>query len=228
MILGIDTSTSTLSIALKKDDGKVFLYHEHQLKRHGETIIPQLEKLVLETGLSTQAIKGIAVGLGPGSFTGIRIGVATAMGLAQALEVPIAGLPSYAVVAANHIVPCVLVVGDARREKVYLAGYRKLGNEMNQFIDETLTDIKGVVRQCPDGPVYLSGPEAALFYEQMKKERNELILMDEQYCQPMASTLLELAEPVLKNGGMALEEIVPIYLRKTQAEEMQAHFSTNH
>jgi len=228
MILGIDTSTSTLSLALKKDDGQVFLYHEHQLKRHGETIIPQLEKLLLETGLSTQAIKGIAVGLGPGSFTGIRIGVATAVALAQALEVPIVGLPGYAIVAANHVVPCVLVVGDARREKLYLAGYRQQGNEMNQFIDETLTDIKDVVRQCPDGPVYLSGPEAALFYDQLKKERNELILMDENYCQPLASTLIELAEPVLKNGGMPIEEIVPIYLRKTQAEEMKAHAGSKH
>lgn len=220
MILGLDTSTDHLSMALKKKDGTIFSFHEKQAKRHGEVVIPCLEKMLHQAEEPMQSITGVVVGLGPGSFTGVRVGMASALGLAQALSIPIAGLSSYTAIAACHIGWQVIVVGDARREMLYAAGYDCQSDRMISIFKETLMEIKTLINFLPAGPVILSGPDADLFYDPLHAEKDDLLLAEKKDHMPQAGYLITLAEPILQKGGMDLETIEPIYLRKTQAEEM--------
>ncbi len=86
MILGLDTSTSRLSVALRHDGQTLVIKTLTTERRHNETLIPLLDEILREQGRTPSALTGVAVGLGPGSFTGIRIGIATALGLTQALS----------------------------------------------------------------------------------------------------------------------------------------------
>lgn len=218
MILGIDTSSNFLSLAVEGEGCSLLSYHEKQDRRHGEVIIPELNKLLAKAGRAPLAITGIVVGLGPGSFTGVRIGVITAIGMAQTLGVPIAGFSSYGTVAAQ-LSGNSLIIGDARRGKVYAGGYEHQKNGLKCFLQEQLTDIETLAGQLPEGPMILSGPDASFFYDSLKAYKSDLACAGDQQQLPKATVLIELGRPIINHGGMSLDKIQPIYLRRTQAEE---------
>lgn len=220
MILGIDTSSSYLSLALCQADGQFISTHQLQAQRHGETILPEIERLFKQSGHTCQTCRGVAVGLGPGSFTGVRIGVATALGLAQALNQPIVGLSSFVTVAANQTLPLVLVMGDARREKVYAGLYRQSSEGVISLMPESLLSLDELMTRLPNELLYISGPDSAQFFDEIKNRRPLVKLVEQQHRYPKATSLIKLAIKPLADGGMTLDQIKPIYLRKTQAEEM--------
>jgi tRNA threonylcarbamoyladenosine biosynthesis protein TsaB len=119
--LGLDTSSSFLSLALWSPKGTLASFSEDVGREHAQRIVPELNMLLQRARVQRQQIAGIGVGLGPGSYTGLRVGVATARGLAQGLGVRLSGSSSLAAMAFG-----VLEVGqrgvvalDARRGNVY-------------------------------------------------------------------------------------------------------------
>lgn len=130
-ILAIETSGLRGSVALV-DDGRVACVLEHERENaHGETILPLIERAFVTTGWPRGHIDRVAVGIGPGSFTGLRVGIAIAQGLSEGWGVPLVGVPSLqamALAAPATAARCVLL--DARRNELFAAVYAPDGREL--------------------------------------------------------------------------------------------------
>ncbi|MFJ9645178.1 tRNA (adenosine(37)-N6)-threonylcarbamoyltransferase complex dimerization subunit type 1 TsaB [Streptomyces sp. NPDC004244] len=127
LLLAVDTATPAVTVALH--DGENVLAESHQVdaRRHGELLLPSVDRVLAEAGLKLDALTGIVVGVGPGPYTGLRVGLATAATFASVLGVPVHGLCTldglaYAAGAAGVEGPFT-VATDARRKEVYWARY---------------------------------------------------------------------------------------------------------
>jgi tRNA threonylcarbamoyladenosine biosynthesis protein TsaB len=123
-ILALDTSTEYLSLALQLD-GEIICRESHAGIRHSELILPMLEVLLVEAGVSLTSLDGIAFGQGPGTFTGIRIGCGVAQGLAFGADLPVVGVATLLALAESVEQDCVIACLDARMGEVYHATYRR-------------------------------------------------------------------------------------------------------
>ena len=126
VLLGIATATSQVGVALAGPDGPIASLQVRQGRRHGELLAPAIETLTRMAGIGMQQIGRVAVDIGPGLFTGLRVGVATAKALAAALEIPIVGCSSLELLAYPHRRQDRLLaaVVDAKRGEVFWALYR--------------------------------------------------------------------------------------------------------
>lgn len=125
--LGIDTATSFLSLALVDAEGSTLAEADTEVWRdHAVRIVPELEALFAAAGIGHDAIGAVCVGTGPGSYTGLRIGLATAAGLAYGWNVPVVGSDTLAALAAGGLAPGETGIAaiDARRGNVYFGVYR--------------------------------------------------------------------------------------------------------
>jgi tRNA threonylcarbamoyladenosine biosynthesis protein TsaB len=125
-VLAVDTSSLVGTVALCSDGVLLAEWSTQVRASHGETLLPHVARVLEAAGVPLAEVDLIAVGLGPGSFTGVRIGLATAKGLALAARMPIVGVTSLAVLARGVILPGTLVIAavDAYKDEVYAAAYR--------------------------------------------------------------------------------------------------------
>lgn len=126
MLLAFDTATTRVTVALHDGDRVVASYATDQALRHGELLAPGIDQVLREAGVSPQAITAVAVGVGPGPFTGLRVGLVTARTMALALGVPVRGVCTLDILAAEAVdagLSDFVVATDARRKEVYLATY---------------------------------------------------------------------------------------------------------
>ena len=142
-ILAIDSSGLVASVAVICGDELIAEYTVNYKKTHSQTLLPMLEEVKKMTDLDLESIDAIAVAAGPGSFTGLRIGSATAKGLGLALGKPLLAVPTVDGLAFNlyGTEKCICTIMDARRNQVYTGVYRFEGQE-GQFV------LKTVKEQC--------------------------------------------------------------------------------
>lgn len=170
-ILGIETSSSRGSVALLDGAETVCCLEHERENAHGESMLPLVERALESAGWLRNQLDRIAVGVGPGSFTGLRVGVALALGLGEGLGIPVIGVPSLhamalAVPASRAGSRCVLV--DARRGELFLAAYDVAGAELLPV--QLVSPERGVAlgRTLPapvfigSGAALLGAPEAVL------------------------------------------------------------------
>lgn len=126
LLLAIDTTTNVCSAALGEEDKLWAEITTNTKKTHSQRLMPAVQTLLSEAGVDKKQLQGIAVALGPGSFTGIRIGVATARGLSQGLGIPVIGVMTLDALAegCGFIPKLICPLLDARREQVYTCFYR--------------------------------------------------------------------------------------------------------
>lgn len=168
LLLGLDTATLTLSAALVEREGGVDRLVERVVvppPKHHSTVLPGvLEEMLERAGRSIRDVAAVVVGLGPGSFTGLRIGLATAKGLCYAAKVPLVGagsLGAMALAAAEEVgegellVPCM----DARKGEVYCALYRREGDGVRQELPEVALAPEALVERLSGEPkAHVFGP----------------------------------------------------------------------
>jgi tRNA threonylcarbamoyladenosine biosynthesis protein TsaB len=140
LVLGIDTSTLTASVALARD-GVVVAANDVETRAHGDVLLTAIDALVRAAGLAPADLGAVAVGAGPGSFTGLRIGMATAKGIAFAAGVPLYVVSSLAALAQDAGAsaegdPLLVPVLDARRGEVYAGFYRRDGAAVREIARE--------------------------------------------------------------------------------------------
>ncbi len=126
MLLAFDTATPHVTVALHDGTSVVATYESEESMRHGEMLAPGIESVLADAGATVADLTGIAVGVGPGPFTGLRVGLVTARTLALVREIPVHGVCSLDILAAQGIddgLSDFLVATDARRTEVYLASY---------------------------------------------------------------------------------------------------------
>ena len=143
LILGVDTSTFWLNLALVGRDGRPLAEHHEKVKTHATHLVPALEELMRAAGADRSDLAGLGVVVGPGSFTGLRVGLASAEGLCQALGIPAHGMDSLTALAhcsAGEGEGVALL--DARRSQVYAARFLRRGGGVTRL---------GGIRCAPPG-----------------------------------------------------------------------------
>jgi len=220
VILGIETSTKTCGVAVT-DGGKV--RDEISLRLglyHSEKLVPLVDEILRRNGMAIQDIDGIAVSIGPGSFTGIRVGVSTARGLAQSLNIPLVGIPSLDALAlgigTSGELVCPMI--DALRREIYTALYRN-GERLTPHqligIDSWLGRLKN------ENKTILFLGEAVDIYENLIKDflqkKAEIVEKEKRYAS--AARVAEFGLEKFSAGeGKKYDEIFPLYLRRPEAE----------
>ncbi|MGN9863822.1 tRNA (adenosine(37)-N6)-threonylcarbamoyltransferase complex dimerization subunit type 1 TsaB [Bacillus swezeyi] len=220
-ILAIDTSNLTLGVALTRD-GKVIAEHiSHLKKNHSVRAMPAIDELLKECGLQSGDLTKIAVAKGPGSYTGVRIGVTIAKTLAWSLNIPVAAVSSLEVLAANgRFFPGLICpLFDARRGQVYTGLYRyddnsrlqALEEDQNILLEDWLKKLKAMEQQ-----VLFLGNDTEIHRDLIKQILGEQAVIAGPALQlPRPSELAligETKEPEPVHG------LVPNYIRLAEAE----------
>jgi tRNA threonylcarbamoyladenosine biosynthesis protein TsaB len=214
-ILALDTSTQRLSLAVAQGQ-RVVRYRNRRLVRPlSSSIMPGINKILKDAGVPLKGIDGFAVGLGPGSFTSLRVGLSTVKGLAFVTGKPVVGISSLDIVALNAPAgaPQVCVLMDARRDMVYACLYVKKGEVLRRVSDYLLTDIKDVLRKVK-GPTVFIGDGAALYREAIEGARPvKPIFAGPREGFPDARCLVDLALKKFQDGPTDdVDRLVPMYL----------------
>lgn len=169
-LIAIDTSTEYLSLGVSED--KKILFAETILleKRHSTELLPILEKVLKRLKLSIREIDGFIVGLGPGSFTGLRIGISMVKAMAVSLEKPIVGVPTLDCLAASvkeNGVPIAPLV-DAKRQQVYAALYERKNGLLKKKVKEKVVPPERFLRTLKGKTLFIGG--GAVFYRETIKK----------------------------------------------------------
>lgn len=146
-ILGLDSSGLVASVAVVEDDNLLAEYTVNYKKTHSQTLLPMLDEIAKMIELDLQTIDAIAVAKGPGSFTGLRIGSATAKGLGLALDKPLISVPTvdgiaYNLCGSGNLV-CPLM--DARRNQTYTGLYEFCGKSMEALVSQCAVGIEEII-----------------------------------------------------------------------------------
>ncbi|MFA5853368.1 MAG: tRNA (adenosine(37)-N6)-threonylcarbamoyltransferase complex dimerization subunit type 1 TsaB [Spirochaetales bacterium] len=211
-ILVFDTSTDILAVGVAKDNGSMKLSAESGF-RHSETLLPAIEGCLSESGLELKDIELIACTSGPGSFTGLRIGMSTAKGLSLALGIPWVGVPTLDCIAFGHEKPgCMTVpVLDARKNRLYAALYRG-GRRVSEYLDISIAQLLALL----DGEeeALFIGPDAEIFADYALERPGFIIETDNP--ENKLRGLSTLAELHYKEKGGASDDEGPLYLREPE------------
>lgn len=215
-LLAIETSTEALSVAVLHGDA-VHAHHEAAPRRHGELLLPAVERLLADAGLELGQLDAIAFGRGPGAFTGVRIAVAAAQGLAFAAGlplVPVSTLASLAQAAADrHRAQAVIAVIDARMNEVY-AGWFAVEDGL---VVATAGEWLGHAEALPDfagGPWFGAGSGFGAQGGILAARLGERLAGSDPALLPDARATLRLAARAFAAGEtVAPEQAMPVYLR---------------
>lgn len=222
-ILAIETATLVSSVALGTADTLLAEITLQTKKTHSELLMPHISKVLEMAGVKKTDLKGIAVSIGPGSFTGLRIGLATAKTLAYALKIPLVGVPSLAAMAYGCPVPGVILAPmlDAQRGNVYQALFEWKNGRLEELMPATVMEIGEVLANLAqyNTPVVLMGEAAVLYREKIRQVGNPLVLAAPHIIIQRAGSVAGLGHILIKDGVqddvMALE---PVYIRRSEAE----------
>jgi tRNA threonylcarbamoyladenosine biosynthesis protein TsaB len=226
LLLALDTSTAQVSVAFG-DGGDVL--GSVQLaggRRHAEQLAPAIEYLRDQCGVGLDHLAAIAVGTGPGLFTGLRVGVTTAKVMAQALRVPVVGVPSLDLVAypLRHSERTVVAVLDARRREVFAARYQPVPGGVQRISDygvhtpaELVADLAADVAALPHG-LLLAGDGIARFPDEFAALEHTEVAGPE-FAAPSVAALVALATARAEREEFEQPaELRPLYLRQSDAE----------
>jgi tRNA threonylcarbamoyladenosine biosynthesis protein TsaB len=223
-ILAIDSSGLVVSVAILTEDTLLAEYTVNYKKTHSQTLLSMLDEIVRMIELDLSEINAIAVAKGPGSFTGLRIGSATAKGLGQALNKPLIGIPTvdalaYNMFACDYIV-CPLM--DARRNQVYTGLYEFRGNEFITIEEQQAVDVTTIVdkiNKCGKPVVYLGDGVDSYRDQLISLTKVPHLFAPSHLNKQRAAALGALAVEYYKQGLVETAmEHVPDYLRLSQAE----------
>ncbi|MCR5509134.1 MAG: tRNA (adenosine(37)-N6)-threonylcarbamoyltransferase complex dimerization subunit type 1 TsaB [Lachnospiraceae bacterium] len=235
-ILAIDSSSLTATVAILEDDRLTAEYTVTNKKTHSQTLVPMLEEIRKMAGLELDKTDAIAVTSGPGSFTGLRIGSATAKGIGLALDKPIIAVPTLEVLAMNawgtDMIVCPIM--DARREQVYTGIYRFKDGRLETLTKGcaiAVTGLCAMLEETDGDKVLFLGDGVPVYRELIDK------LLKKDHCYAPAHMSRQRAGSLAVLAGMYYEEESaagisakdgghiesaadhrPEYLRKSQAE----------
>ncbi len=223
-ILGLDSSGLVAGVAVAEDDSLIGEYTVNYKKTHSQTLLPMLDALARITELDLASIDAIAVAGGPGSFTGLRIGSATAKGLGLALEKPIVGVPTVEALAYN-LAGCrdlVCPLMDARRSQTYTGLFRFAGNEMETIREQCATGIDEMVafvNRMGEAVVFLGdGVPVFLPYLKENVEVPWTLALAHQNRQRAGAVAVLGMKYYAAGRGECAKDHTPEYLRLSQAE----------
>ena len=224
LLLAVESSGLVASVALTTEDKLIGEYTTNFKKTHSQTLLPMLDEIVRMTGIPLESVDAIVISGGPGSFTGLRIGAATAKGLGLALNKPLVNVPTVDALAYNLYGTDKIIcpIMDARRRQVYTGLYTFEGDKFRVLCREKAVGIDDIVQEIKTmgRPVIFLGdgvPVHQAFIE-------EHIQVECSFAPPhlnaqRAGALAALGKIYFEEGRLeTADEHVPEYLRLSQAE----------
>ena len=216
--LGIDTSGAIARAAVMRDGQIPTALSADGTKNHSETLLAALQEVLERAGESLGSVGLVAVGLGPGTWTGLRVGITTAKALAYALAVPVIGISTLDAIAAGvaDYTGRLAVIVDARRREVYGRSYDVDGKGAITARGEIFVVPPGSLGRFVDADCALVGNGIDLLVEQDRQKRH---ILSRRFGEVDAGVICRLAVGRYRHGGPdSLCDVMPIYVRKSDAE----------
>jgi tRNA threonylcarbamoyladenosine biosynthesis protein TsaB len=224
LILGIESSTSQVGCAIGGHEGVLASAHSSRGKRHAESLTPQIEFVCKQARVELQEISIIAVDIGPGLYTGLRVGITSAISIAFGLNVPMIGVSSLDLVAypIRHCQKLIVAAVDARRDEIFHANYRQVPGGIQRVSEPvviTPEDLSAELLASSD-EVQLVG-DGAIRYAGHFNDLKGVEPAEPGLAFPSASSLVQLAHAkALREDFIKPSELKPLYLRKPDALEI--------
>ncbi len=221
-MLGIESATAQVGVAVGGHEGVLASAHSACDRRHAENLTPQIEFVCRQAGVALTDIAVVAVDIGPGLFTGLRVGITAAMAVAHGLGVPMLGVSSLdlgAFAAAQSrrlIMPCY----DARRGEVFTASYRAVPGGVQRVAEPSVSTPDELAAEllAVSEDVLLLG-DGAQRYREIFKAMGHVEFAGTSLDYPSARSLVELAHPkAMREEFVQPHEIEPLYIRLPDAE----------
>lgn len=224
-ILALDTATLVSSVALTMPDTLVAELTIQTKLTHSELLMPHIDQLLKAARVQKNALKAIAVSIGPGSFTGLRIGLASAKAMAFALNLPIVGVPTLEALAYNCLLPEIYLAPmlDAQKGNVYFAVYHWHNGKLKEIkpagvgaFDEVLDELANM-----DKRVITMGESAVMYRDRIMQAGGKVTMAPAHLIMPRAASVGLLGYQML-NSGIQHEVMTmePLYIRRSEAEEL--------
>jgi tRNA threonylcarbamoyladenosine biosynthesis protein TsaB len=228
LLLGIDTATKRVGVALANEHGLLGRVEVGGIAsagppRHAETLAPAIAWCLEECGAKASQVSAVAVGIGPGMFTGLRVGVTTAKIFAQALRVPVIPIPSLDLLAypLRHAHKLVVATIDARRHEVYWAIYRPVPGGVQRVSEYELGSPEDLVAelQARGEESLVCGDGGLRFADVFADLGKRVELAGPAHASPSLSALVELATARFEREDFVPpRDVLPLYLRRSDAE----------
>jgi tRNA threonylcarbamoyladenosine biosynthesis protein TsaB len=227
LLLGIETATRRVGVVLASEEGmlgRVELggHADTGPPRHAERLAPAIAYCFEQLGTTLDHVSAIAVGVGPGMFTGLRVGVTTAKVLAQALRIPMIPVPSLDLLAypLRHARVLVVPAIDARRNELYYARYRAVPGGVQRESEYELGSPDDLIAELEArGEEVLLCGDGALRFEKVFRDVEHAELAGPAHAAPSLAALAELAVARYQREEFCgADEVLPLYLRKSDAE----------
>lgn len=232
LILAFETSAKAASVALLEENRLLGESYQNTGMTHSQTLLVMAEDLIKQCGKAVTDVTAVAVAAGPGSFTGVRIGVAAAKGFAWGASLPCYGVSTLEAMAEalgvweGYVCPCM----DARRSQVYNALFYVNHGEPERLREDraiSLEDLKKDLLTL-DGPIFLVGDGANLTYKTLSGEVPSLVLPKEHRTHQRATGVaLAAAKQIAAGNPGDGNALTPNYLRLSQAERERAEREAN-
>jgi tRNA threonylcarbamoyladenosine biosynthesis protein TsaB len=222
LVLAMDTATPRVSVALGRDGAVIGDVSLDGGRRHAEQLAPAIQYLCRELDVDLHQLAFVAVGLGPGLFTGLRVGLTTSRIMAQTLRIPMVGVPTLDLIAypLRHTTRTVVSVVDARRHEVFYACYQPVPGGVQRD-----TDYQVGSPEILAGDLAARGEEALLAGDGAQRYATELEPLDRVElagpgaAAPSAGALVELASARYEREEFSPPDAIhPLYLRRSDAE----------
>jgi tRNA threonylcarbamoyladenosine biosynthesis protein TsaB len=213
LILGIESATAQVGCAIGGHEGVLASAHSTRAKRHAEILTPQIDFVRRQARIELNEISVVAIDVGPGLFTGLRVGIASGMAIAHALGVPMIGVVSLDLLAFPVRFTSRLVVAaiDARRGELFHAFYRTVPGGMQRMTDYAVS--------TPDDLASEILGDGALRYHEVFDGLRKVEIADHGFAYPGATALVQLAHAqALREQFVKPWEIQPLYLRKPDVD----------
>ncbi len=222
-ILGIDTSSNASSVAVIEDNKLICEYTVNTKTTHSQKLMPMIENMLLMSGINIKEIDAIAICVGPGSFTGLRIGMATAKAISHVNNLPVIGVNSLEILAGNMDL-CdkkICSILDAQRNQVYTGRYKFENGSIVEIQPVDVVEIENLLEEISkDNDEWILVGEAVYKYEEKIKEIKNIDIPAPSHNVTKASSLCSIAMEKYNNNIDIYNcyDINPMYIRKSQAE----------
>ena len=222
LLLGIDTSSQVASAAVVQDGTVICEYMLNRKKTHSAHMLPMVEQMLAAAELKLEEMDGFVCGVGPGSFTGVRIGAATVKGFAQALAKPVVTVNSLEALAFGCMPFEGLIVSIifARVDEVFCAAYHAENGELSEVIIPSVLRISELLDKL-SGEKCLFVGDGALMHRELIGDRMgkcAQFVVSRQHLISAGNMSLIAEQKIKKNGWECYDNISPLYLRVSQAE----------
>ena len=222
LILGIETATSQVSVAIGGHEGVLGLFEVCRGRRHAETLAPAIEFVCAQAQIGLDEIGAVAVDVGPGLFTGMRVGLASAKAIAQARRLPMIGISSLDLLAfpVRHGTRPIVAIVDARKDEVFWSVYHPVPGGVQRITDPAVGSIDQVIAD-----VVARRLDPLFVGDGAQRHRDRLLVdadgevADQFLSHPSAAPLVQLAHAqALREEWVNPWEIQPLYLRLPDAQ----------